>query len=71
MSDQVKQSWWFEVDCPKKGSEFILLSVVASGMLPHQVIEAVKKHVRQYVKDGRPCDHCHRRHRPRNLKRGK
>lgn len=40
MSDQVKQSWWFEVDCPKKGPEYILLSVVATGMLPHEVTEA-------------------------------
>lgn len=69
--ERIVQTWWFTVKCPKKGEHFVRVdALVNCDMSPRKVTEAVKDHVRQYVKQGRPCEHCKRRHRPTDLRRG-
>ena len=66
----IRQTWFFTVSCPKKGDVFVRLDAVGTNSSPDQVAESARKHVRQYHLKGRPCVHCGRRHRPRDLKRG-
>ena len=67
---QIEQTWFFTVDCPKTGMQIVRVNVFVNGdTLPHEITEAVKGHVRVMRRRGRPCEHCRKRHRPKNLKK--